>query len=422
VNLKKLFAGLEFAPRTDSCDRAFLYLLTLSFILRIAWLDRPPGSLIFDEKYYVNVARIILGRPHDLDVYPDAVLGVDPNHEHPPLAKLIIALSMLILGDNAYGFRLPSVIAGTVSIFIFYLLMKKVSRSQTLALVSSFLFSFDNLIFVHSRIATLDIFMLAFMLIGFYFYFAKRTFLSAAALSLSTLSKIGGAYGFATILVYHLLKKTGESEVIREGSQWRVKLEWLEKFGIAYVACFMALLMILDRIWGGYENPLEHLSFIYSYTLALSRPVLIEIESYPWQWLINEVKIPYLTVAESVYADHTLVSTYVSVAFVGAMNPFILFFTIPSIAYMAYLYGWKKDNSSLFILAWFSCTYLPFYPMSIIGHRISYIFYFLNTIPSVCAAVTSLILDQRPPKILIGVYLIAVIVGFILLFPFKTIP
>jgi len=422
VDLKKAFAGWGFAPRTDSFDRAFLYLLTLSFILRIAWLDRPPGSLIFDEKYYVNVARIILGRPHDLDVYPDAVLGVDPNHEHPPLAKLIIAFSMLVFGDNAYGFRLPSVIAGTLSVFIFYLLMKKVSKSQTLALISSFLFSFDNLIFVHSRIATLDIFMLAFMLIGFYFYFAKRTFLSAAALSLSTLSKIGGAYGFATILVYHLLKRPSESEVVKGGSEWRVKLEWLEKFGIAYVGFFMVLLTILDKIWGGYENPLEHLSFIYSYTLALSRPVLSGIESYPWQWLINEVKIPYLTVAESVYADHTLVSTYVSVAFAGAMNPFILFLTIPSIAYLAYLYGSKRDSFSLFILAWFSCTYLPFYPMSIIGHRISYIFYFLNTIPSVCAAATSLILDQRPPKILIGVYLVAVIVGFILLFPFKKIP
>lgn len=422
MNLKKLFANLEFTPRTDSCDRALLYLLTISFILRIAWLDRPLGSLIFDEKYYVNVARIILGRPHDPDVYPDAVLGVDPNHEHPPLAKLIIAFSMLVFGDNAYGFRLPSVIAGTVSIFIFYLLMKKISKSQTLALISSFLVSFDNLIFVHSRIATLDIFMLAFMLIGFYFYFAKRTFLSAAALSLSTLSKIGGVYGFATILVYHLLKKQGESEGIEERSRWRVKLEWLEKFGIAYVVCFMILLTILDRIWGGYENPLEHLSFIYSYTLALSRPVLVGIESYPWQWLINEVKIPYLTVEESVYGDHTLLSTYVSVAFVGAMNPFILFFTIPSIAYMAYLYGSKRDGFSLFILAWFSCTYLPFYPMSIVAHRISYIFYFLNTIPSVCAAVTSLILDQRPPKILIGIYLIAVIVGFILLFPFKKIP
>ncbi len=422
MNLKKRFINWEFAPRTDSYDRVFLYLLALSFILRIAWLDRPLGSLIFDEKYYVNVARIILGRPHDLDVYPDAVLGVDPNHEHPPLAKLIIAFSMFVLGDNAYGFRLPSAISGTLSIFVFYLLMRRISRSKTLALVSSFLFSFDNLVFVHSRIATLDIFMLAFMLIGFYFYFAKRTLLSAAALSLSTLSKIGGIYGFATILVYHLLKRPSESDVIEAGSRWRAKLEWLEKFGIAYVACFMISLTILDRFWGGYENPFEHLSFIYSYTLALSRPVLMGIESYPWQWLINEVKIPYLTVEESVYADHTLVSTYVSVAFVGAMNPFILFFTIPSIAYMAYLYGRKKDNSSLFVIAWFTCTYLPFYPMWIIGHRISYIFYFLNTIPSVCAAVTFLILDQRPPKILIGVYLIAVIVSFILLFPFKIIP
>jgi dolichyl-phosphate-mannose-protein mannosyltransferase len=370
----------------------------------------------------VNVARIILGLPHEADVYPGALSGIDPNHEHPPLAKGIIALSMFLLGDNAWGWRIPSVIFGTASIIIFYLLMKKVSKNDLLSFMSAFLFSFDNLAFVHGRIATLDIFMLAFMLIGFYFYFNGKPVLSALSLALSTLCKIGGLYGFVTILVFHFSKLMVNARSKGEKIDWQKNLGWLEKYVLAYGIFGIALLTIMDRWYGGYNNPFDHIAFIYNYTKNLTRLVPEGIESYPWQWLLNEVKIPYLTVNVNILTDSTVTGSYTSVAFVGAMNPLIIYLCIPTIAYAGYEYYKKRDDLTLFTVLWFIVTYLPFYPMSIIGHRIMYLFYFLNTLPSVCMAISYMIIDQKPPRMIVVIYFAAVLGGFISLFPFKVVP
>lgn len=432
----RLSAAIDFDWKLKNFyDRMFVYLLIVSLVLRTIWLDCPQNSLIFDEKYYVNVARIILGLPHDPDVYAGAPPGEDPNKEHPPLAKLIIALSMRILGDNAWGWRLPSIIFGMASIFIFYVLMKRVSKSPKLALLASFFYSFDNLVFIHSRIATLDIFVLAFMLLGFYWYSLNRMDLSALALALSTLSKVGGLYGFATIVAYHFVcglyagsqlanrkgdKKARIRRKIQSRLLWREKLRWFERFTTVYALSSLIILFVLDYFWAGYKNPLDHLIHIYRYTLALTRPEPVGIESLPWQWLQNEVKIPYLTVNVIEYPSGKVIGEMV--AFVGAMNPLIIYLCLPAIAYVAYNYYKKADDTTLFILAWFCFTYLPFYPLSVISHRISYIFYFLNTVPSVCAAISFTLLHRNSPKTVIALYLIAVLIGFATLFPFKRIP
>jgi predicted membrane-bound dolichyl-phosphate-mannose-protein mannosyltransferase len=370
----------------------------------------------------VNVARIILGLPHESDVYPGAPAGIDPNHEHPPLAKGIIALSMFLIGDNGWGWRIPSVIFGMISILVFYLLVKKISKNDLLSFMSVFLFTFDNLVFVHSRIATLDIFMFAFMLLGFYFYFSDKPVLSALSLALSTLCKIGGLYGFMTLVVFHFTKEFFKKRPIGEKIDWQKNLGWLEKTILVYGISGIALLTIMDRLWGGYNNPFDHITFIYNYTKGLTRLVPEGIESYPWQWLLNEVKIPYLTVNVNTLTDSVVTGSYTSVAFVGAMNPLIIYLCIPTIAYTGYEYYNKRDDLTLFALLWFICTYLPFYPMSIIGHRIMYIFYFLSTLPSICIAVPYMIIDQKPPRMIVVIYFAAVIGGFISLFPFRVVP
>ncbi|MBS7655879.1 glycosyltransferase family 39 protein [Candidatus Bathyarchaeota archaeon] len=413
LNLDKI----NFHPLTNKFDRAFLYLLFISLALRVIWLDKPLGSLIFDEKYYVNVVRIILKLPHDPDVYQNAPLGFDPNKEHPFLAKGIIALSTALLGDNAWGWRLPSVIFGALTIFIFYLLIKEISKKDFLALFSTFLLSFDNLIFVHSRIATLDIFMLFFMLFGFYLYFKNKIVLSALALSLSTLCKLGGLYGFLTIIIFHFIKEYKNKKL-----NWYNFASWLEKFTISYIVFGIALLTLMDRIWVGYSNPFEHMAYIYNYTKSLTRLVPEGIESYPWQWLLNQVEIPYLKVDVNVYSNETIIKTFTSIYFVGAMNPAIIYLCIPAIVYSAYSFYEKSEEITLFSVILFAATYLPFYPMSLILHRIMYIFYFLNTIPSVCIAISYLFLDQKPPWIIILIYSMAVVAGFAFLFPFKAIP
>jgi len=407
----------------DLYDRLFLVLLVVDIVLRALWLDKPHGSLIFDEWYYVNVARVILRLPQSVGSngvapYPDAPPGLDPNHEHPPLAKLIIALSMYFLGDNGFGWRIPSVIFGAIAVLIFYLLMKKITNYKMVPLVAAFLFSFDNLVFIQSRIAILDIFTLTFMLLAVYWYFSDHLYLSALTLSLSTLSKATGAAGFLLIGGFHLVKFLAGRSKTRSRNEL---LRWFEKYIAVYAISFLAILTILDRLWVGYSSPLAHLEYILNYSTALVSACPNGIISCPWQWLLNQIQIPYLVVNVQVTAG-SVNKSFSSVSFLGAMNPAVLYLAIPAMLYAAYDYYQKKSDISLLSLVWVAVTYLPYFPAVIFGNRVTYIFYFLMAMPGVCAAIAHMIADQNPPKLVLIFYLAVVVLIFYFMFPFKMVP
>ena len=404
-------------------DRLFLALFAADVVLRVLWLDKPPGSLIFDEWYYVNVARVILHLPQSVGAngqppYVNVPPGLDPNHEHPPLAKLLIALSMWALGNNGYGWRIPSVIFGSIAILAFYLLMKRISDQEIVPLLSTFLFSFDNLAFVHSRIATLDIFSLGFLLVGLYWYFSGHSYLSAIAMALSALTKITGIAGFAIVVVVHAVKFVNDRA---QGRNWNEFFSWFEKYVLIYAVCFFLLLTIMDRYWVGYSNPLDHIKYILNYSAALTSTCPNGIISCPWQWLLNQVTIPYLRVNVQ-QTSGTVSTNYVSISFEGAMNPAIAFLTIPALLYCSYNYIQRRDDLSLVSLVLFAATYLPFYPAAIFGERVTYLFYYLGAVPAVCAAVAYMIADTKLPKFVIVFYLAVVVYIFIVMFPFQRIP
>lgn len=125
----------------------------LSLGLFLFRIGHPPVYLI-DEGGYVQEARAFLSG------LPDA------NPEHPPLAKILIAGGMKLFGDNPFGWRFASALFGSltlVAIFFWtYLLLQDLGLSVAAALLSLF----DNFLYVMSRIAMLDVFYFAFVMLG----------------------------------------------------------------------------------------------------------------------------------------------------------------------------------------------------------------------------------------------------------------
>jgi predicted membrane-bound dolichyl-phosphate-mannose-protein mannosyltransferase len=411
----------------DQLHQQLLWLLLLvSFLLRILWLARPEGGLIFDELYYVNAARVILGRPVAPEgaetPYADELPLADPNREHPPLAKLLVAGSMLLLGDNGYGWRIPSVALGMASILLLYGAARRLSGDPYVALVAASLLAFDNLIFIHSRIFTLDIFQLAFMLLGLYWYLSGRAALAGAGFALAALCKIGGLLGVVALVGYEVLCTFRGDRPWRAG--WRPAARRVASMGVVCAAVFLLLLGLMDRAWVGYDQPLEHVQYIFRYGSALRRPagpLGVGNDSYPWEWLWNEQQMPYLLVGVHITEGEEAGEEVPFPAIVGAMNPFVLHLWPLGLACAAWTWWQRRPGAALGALglAWFACTYLPFYVATLLGQRLTYLFYFLPTLPAVALAGGYFLVATGLPRLFLWLYLAAVLLGFYGYFPFK---
>ena len=114
-----------------------------------------PEKFYFDEVHYVPAARQMLE-----PVMPQPML----NPMHPPLAKQLIALSIHSLGDGPLGWRYPAVLFGSLALVAVYLCGLALFAAQGPAIAASLLAFFNQMLFVQSRIAMLDIFALAFSL------------------------------------------------------------------------------------------------------------------------------------------------------------------------------------------------------------------------------------------------------------------
>ena len=112
-----------------------------------------PEKFYFDEVHYVPAARQMLE-----PVMPQPML----NPMHPPLAKQIIALSIHSFGDVPLGWRYPAVLFGALAIVAVYLCGLALFAAQGPAIAASLLAFFNQMLFVQSRIAMLDIFALTF--------------------------------------------------------------------------------------------------------------------------------------------------------------------------------------------------------------------------------------------------------------------
>ena len=146
------------ATATRAIVALALVVVALSAVVRLVSLDVFP-TLVFDEHYYVHDARAIvhgrLGPRQPSPWKPGDSLSL----AHPPLGTLAIAAGIAALGDDPWGWRVPSALAGTLLIALVYPLARRLRLSPPWALAALVLAASDTMLIAESRIGVLDPFV-----------------------------------------------------------------------------------------------------------------------------------------------------------------------------------------------------------------------------------------------------------------------
>ncbi len=150
----------------------------LGGVLRFVRLGEP-GSLVFDETYYVKDAYSLLLSGYEREWPEDAndsfnagdptvILPTADYVVHPPLGKWMIALGLLLFGPgDPFGWRFTAALVGTLSILLLAFVAGRLFGSTALGAAAGLLLAVDGHHLVHSRTSLLDIFLMFWLLLAF---------------------------------------------------------------------------------------------------------------------------------------------------------------------------------------------------------------------------------------------------------------
>ena len=174
---------------------------------------------VSDEVYYVNVARKILVNifHYNRSSWWPSSSSIQPgyyNLEHPPLAKYIIGLSMIILGDRPVYWRIPSVLlTASLPIIIYISIIRYVKGiiGVLAGVIAVTAILFDPVVQTMGSLAMLDPYLAFFSALTFALAVHERKTLTGVSLGLALSVKYSGY--FLAPFIYILLRLKGEKPV-----------------------------------------------------------------------------------------------------------------------------------------------------------------------------------------------------------------
>ena len=154
---------------------ASIAVMLLAFAMRLVRLGQPR-ELAFDETYYAKDAWSLVHHGYVREYVENAdqmiergdlsgLWKADPSMiVHPEVGKWLIGLGELVFGMDPVGWRVPSVVVGSLMVLVMVRLVRRLTGSTMLGCVAGLLLALDGLHFVLSRLALLDIFAAFFTL------------------------------------------------------------------------------------------------------------------------------------------------------------------------------------------------------------------------------------------------------------------
>lgn len=115
------------------------------------------NSTYFDEIYH---ARTAYEYAHGIVPYENT---------HPPLGKLLISVGMELFGVNPFGWRIIGTLFGIAMLPLIYIMALRLFKKSLYAALAAGLFALDFMHFTQTRISTIDVYGVFFIMLMFYF-------------------------------------------------------------------------------------------------------------------------------------------------------------------------------------------------------------------------------------------------------------
>jgi len=379
-------------------------ILTFALSFRLWRLDSPKGY-IFDEIYYAKNAFSLISSGVELDQEGGAEFVV-----HPPLGKWLIGIGIKLFGNNEFGWRSSSALFGSASVLLIYLIAKRLFKSEFLALSAALLMALDGLSLVMSRVALLDIFLMFFVLLTFYFLLKEDYWLSGLAIGLGVSTKWSAAFLIPVLLLPTLkLKELNLSQILKRAGQF-IFLP-MAIYLTSWIGWFVS-----DKGWSrnSGSNPISSL-WNYHFEILNFHTNLVEKHSYsanPWSWLVlGRPTSFYYQSGDSCGAGKC------AQEILAMGTPLLWWSAVIAVAITLGFYLKSVNKSAELVLAGFAGTYLPWF---IFQDRTMFYFYSITTLPFLILALIycfDLLLKHRNYQRLIQIFILTVAINFIYFLP-----
>jgi dolichyl-phosphate-mannose-protein mannosyltransferase len=400
---------------------ALITITLIAAVLRLVHVSDPP-DYVFDEVYYAKDACV-----YALDNSKKCGIEEESTYVHPPLGKTIISLGIKAEGFDSFGWRIMSVIFGSLSIALLFLVARKLFHSLLGASVAALLMAFDFLHFVQSRVAMLDVFVMFFSLLAFYFALLDRDRMqrrvesgvaysdrsalarpwraaAGIAAGAATACKWSGAFMLIGIIVLTILwewnaRRHADSPsplietIVREAPSVFVLLLVLPV--IVYIASYIGRPELghdfLSAPWtpgSWWRNLWERQQYMWTTHKNLAQ--MHSYESPSWSWLLLKRPVSYFFCSgyQGATACHpgTAGNNYEEIMATG--SPFVWWTAIVALLYTAFEWIKRRDmgGPAAAIFAGFAFTYGLWLFPQVSSRPAIFIFYLLPAIPFMCLA------------------------------------
>lgn len=359
-------------------------------------------GMYFDEIYHGRTAYEHL---HRIEPYEST---------HPPLGKVLISLGIAVFGMDPFGWRIVGTLFGILMVPLMYLFGKALFKRTRYAFMTSFLMTFDFMHFSQTRIATIDVYGVFFIILMYYFMYRyyslnffttdfKKTLvplgLSGLFFGIGVACKWIGIYaggGLFILLLISLFQRYMEyvraQRFLESGAAKNAKdkrhlmshiARVFPKYLAATLACSILFFFIIPAIiyvlsyipfmmvpgpGHGLKDVMTYQQHIFNYhkNLKATHP----FSSNWWSWPLMIKPIWYYGGQKFIPADKVL-------SIVSMGNPAVWWAGLLAVIAAIVLEIKKRDRLLLVVLVGLAAQYVPWMLVS----RLTFIYHFFASVP-----------------------------------------